>query len=93
MRVRVFFATVLASLVGLPFTAPFATYDLKGHQLDLRTPQAELLAAKTTPEEDVAMCGAAPVAPHLAPVFLGMAESGTPDEASKHQIPSRILRL
>jgi hypothetical protein len=95
MRVRLknILSVVLVSLVALPFTAPFSTYDLRHHDLDLRTPQAELLAAKANPEEDVALLGAAPAAPFVAPVFVLLAPVRDVDAASKHLIPSRILRL
>ena len=86
-------SVVLVSLALSPCTAPFSTYDVKSHSLDLRTPQAEWLSAKTSLDEDTALIGSAPPAPHIAMVFVRVVQLLNADESSKHQIPSRILRL
>ena len=94
MRVRLNEAlSVLLVLLALsPFTAPFSTYDPTGRH-DLSTAQAEIVAAKASLDQGTVLLGVAPTAPQVAPVFVLIVCASRTDEVSKHQIPSRILRL
>ena len=53
----------------------------------------EMLGAKLSADEDLAVIGAPPDAGPVSPVFVRVAGPAVADETSKHQIPSRILRL
>src|SRR5438874_2108733 len=92
-RLRDLLAVSLVVLAVSPFTAPFSTCDLTGHPRDAVTHQAEILAAKLAAGEDLAVIGAPPEAETASPVFVLVACAAAADETSKHQIPSRILRL
>ena len=92
-RLRDLLAAALVLLAASPFTAPFATFDLADHHSGLATHSAEILAAKLAADEDLAVVGTPPVAGTASPVFIRVAGLGVADEISKHQIPSRILRL
>lgn len=85
-----------ASLIVLavsPFTAPFSTCDLGTLHGDGVTHQAEILAAKLAAGEDLAVVGGSPEAETASLVLVFYAGPAVTDETSKHQIPSRILRL
>ena len=86
-------AVSLVVLAASPFTAPFATCDLADHHGLADTNRAEILAAKLSVGEDLAVVGAPSEATTAAPVFVLIAGPAVADETSKHQIPSRILRL
>jgi hypothetical protein len=92
IRFREFLAAFIVVLVLSPLTAPFAAYDLTGRH-DLTKPQSDLLAAKTCVDEETALLAAVSLAPLALPVYAALAPAASPDESSKHQIPSRILRL
>jgi hypothetical protein len=92
IRLRELLATFIALLVLSPLTAPFAAYDLTG-QHDFAKPQFDLLAAKTCVDEDKALLAAVAVAPLAIQGDVPLAPVVSPDESSKYQIPSRILRL
>jgi hypothetical protein len=86
-------AVVLVLLTLSPVTAPFATVDLKGHPPDLSSPQAELLSAKASPDEDLLWISDAPRSLPDPRLFVLVRTLPPADEMSKRQIPSPILRL
>jgi hypothetical protein len=92
IRLRELLATFIVLLVLSPLTAPFASYDPTG-QHDFTKPQSDLLAAKTCVDEETALLAAVSLAPLALPVYVALVPVVSPDESSKHQIPSRILRL
>jgi hypothetical protein len=92
-RLRDLLAASLVVLAVSPFTAPFSTCDLGTLHGGAITDRAEILAAKLSAGEDVALVGAPIETETASPVFVFVAGPAVADEISKHQIPSRILRL
>jgi hypothetical protein len=92
-RLRDLLAVSLVVLAASPFTAPFSTCDLADHHGLADPHQAEILAAKLAAGEDLAVVGALLEATTASPVFVPIVGSAVVDEISKHEIPSRILRL
>jgi hypothetical protein len=92
-RLRDLLAVTLVLLAASPFTAPFSTYDLGDRHGDSVTHQAEILAAKLSAGEDLAVVGAPSGAGTGSSVFVLVSGTVVVDETSKRQIPSRILRL
>jgi hypothetical protein len=90
-RLRDLLAVSLVLLAVSPFTAPFSTCDLTDHHTV--TDKAEVLAGKLAADEGVVVVGAPPEAESASPMFVLVAGPAVADEVSKHQIPSRILRL
>jgi len=92
-RLRDLLALWLVALALSPFTAPFSTCDLGDHHNDGVSHRTEILAAKLAGDEDLALVSTSPEAETASPVFVVIDGPAVVDEISKHQIPSRILRL
>ena len=90
-RLRKLVAVSLVVLGVSPITAPFSTYDLADHHT--RTDRTEILAAKLLADEDLAIIGTPLGAETASPLSVLADRPAGADGTSKHQIPSRILRL